>query len=67
MVTYTTLGAVGIAGFSNATVAYLKGLGYNATYQDESGSTSHVIVQDKKGVFTAANDPRKAAGAGLAF
>lgn len=59
---------LGIAGFSNETVAYLEGMGYNVTYEDESGSTSHVIVRDPlTGMFEAANDPRKAAGAGVAY
>jgi gamma-glutamyltranspeptidase / glutathione hydrolase len=57
---------LGIAGFSNATVAYLAGLGYNITYEDESGSTAHVIGK-KDGVFTAASDPRKTAGRGAAY
>ncbi|EIM86750.1 gamma-glutamyltranspeptidase [Stereum hirsutum FP-91666 SS1] len=59
---------LGIAGFSNATVAYLESMGYNVTYEDESGSTSHVIVKHlDTGLFEAANDPRKAAGAGVAY
>lgn len=55
-----------MAGFDNATVAYLKGRGYNVTYQDGSGSTSHVIIAENGG-FTAASDPRKPAGLGLAY
>ncbi|KAJ6473463.1 gamma-glutamyltranspeptidase-domain-containing protein [Mycena vulgaris] len=35
--------ALGIAGFDNATVAYMKALGYNTTYEDLSGSTSHEL------------------------
>ncbi|EIN11385.1 gamma-glutamyltranspeptidase [Punctularia strigosozonata HHB-11173 SS5] len=67
-VTYFEISApnLGIAGFSNATVAYLAGLGYNITYEDESGSTAHVIGK-KDGVYTAASDPRKTAGRGAAF
>ncbi|KAJ7088865.1 gamma-glutamyltranspeptidase [Mycena belliarum] len=59
--------ALGIAGFSNGTVAYLKGLGYNVTYEDLSGSTSHVVARAKNGTITAASDPRKAAGRGAAY
>lgn len=33
--------SLGIAGYNNATVAYLKGLGYNVTYEDLTASTSH--------------------------
>jgi len=59
--------ALGLKGFSNDTVTYLKGLGYNVTYQDTTGSTSHVIVRSKDGLFEAANDPRKAAGGGIVY
>ncbi|KAJ7457876.1 gamma-glutamyltranspeptidase [Mycena latifolia] len=59
--------ALGVAGFSNATVAYLKGLGYNTTYEDLTGSTSHVVARAKDGTITAAADPRKAAGRGAAY
>lgn len=59
---------LGIAGFSNETVAYLREMGYNVTYEDETGSTSHVIVKyPETGLYEAANDPRKAAGAGVAY
>lgn len=59
--------AHGIAGVPNSTVSYLAGLGYNITYQGPSGSTAHVAVRTKNGTFEAANDPRKAAGAGAAL
>jgi gamma-glutamyltranspeptidase/glutathione hydrolase len=58
---------VGIAGVSNATVEFLKEKGYNATYEDTTGSTGHVIVRSKDGVFTAASDPRKPAGKAYAY
>jgi len=58
---------LGLAGFSNGTVAFLAAKGYNISYQDTSGSTSHIITRSKDGVFEAAADPRKAAGKGLAF
>ncbi|KIK69082.1 hypothetical protein GYMLUDRAFT_152648 [Collybiopsis luxurians FD-317 M1] len=58
---------VGIAGYDNGTVAYFKALGYNITYQGTSGSTAHVVIRQPNGTIEAANDPRKAAGAGLAF
>ncbi|KAL8287474.1 hypothetical protein RQP46_003332 [Phenoliferia psychrophenolica] len=59
--------SVGIAGYSNATVAYMSTLGYNITYQGTSGSTGHVAIRSPNGTLSAANDPRKAAGAGLAY
>ncbi|KAJ6552579.1 gamma-glutamyltranspeptidase [Mycena vulgaris] len=59
--------ALGLAGFDNATVAYMKALGYNTTYEDLSGSTSHVVTRAKNGTITAAADPRKAAGRGAAY
>ncbi|KAJ6552577.1 gamma-glutamyltranspeptidase [Mycena vulgaris] len=37
--------ALGIAGFDNATVTYMKALGYNTTYEDLSGSTSHAVLK----------------------
>ncbi|KAF9021815.1 gamma-glutamyltranspeptidase [Hymenopellis radicata] len=58
---------LGIAAFSNSTVGYLMGLGYNVSGEAYSGSTSHVIVRDADGVFEAANDPRKSAGGGSAY
>ncbi|ORY39482.1 gamma-glutamyltranspeptidase [Leucosporidium creatinivorum] len=59
--------SVGIAGYDNSTVAYLSSLGYNTTWQGVSGSTGHVAIRSKNGTLSAANDPRKAAGAGLAY
>ncbi|KAF7985831.1 hypothetical protein HWV62_504 [Athelia sp. TMB] len=32
---------LGLPGFPNSTVSYLAGLGYNTTYEDLTGSTSH--------------------------
>ncbi|KAF7299135.1 Gamma-glutamyltranspeptidase [Mycena indigotica] len=58
--------ALGIAPFSNATIGYLVGLGYNVSTQDYTGSTSHVIVK-KDSTFEASNDPRKSAGGGSAY
>jgi gamma-glutamyltranspeptidase/glutathione hydrolase len=58
---------VGVAGINNDTVAYLTAKGYNATYQDTTGSTGHVIVRSKEGVFEAASDPRKPAGKAFAY
>ncbi|KAJ7728322.1 gamma-glutamyltranspeptidase [Mycena metata] len=68
-VTYFEVGsaALGVQGFDNGTVAYLKGLGYNITYEDLTGSTSHVVARAKNGTITAASDPRKAAGRGAAY
>lgn len=68
-VTYFELPALaqGLPGFNNGTVAYLKGLGYNATYQGITGSTSHVVARLPNGQFEAASDPRKVAGHGAAF
>ncbi|KAJ7937849.1 hypothetical protein B0H13DRAFT_2302320 [Mycena leptocephala] len=59
--------ALGVAGFNNDTVAYLKSMGYNATYEDLTGSTSHVVTRAQNGTITAASDPRKAAGRGAAY
>ncbi|KAK7059876.1 gamma-glutamyltranspeptidase [Favolaschia claudopus] len=59
--------ALGVPAFSNNTVAYLAGLGYNMTTQGLTGSTSHVVARAKNGTITAASDPRKAAGRGAAF
>ncbi|KAF7297840.1 Gamma-glutamyltranspeptidase [Mycena kentingensis (nom. inval.)] len=59
--------ALGITPFANSTIAYLGGLGYNVSGMGV-GSTSHVIVKHKeKGLFEAANDPRKPAGGGSAY
>lgn len=62
---------LGLKGFNNQTVAFIKSLGYNTTYQGESGSTSHVVARlqqgEDKGKFMAASDPRKAAGYGAAY
>ncbi|EPQ58687.1 gamma-glutamyltransferase [Gloeophyllum trabeum ATCC 11539] len=68
-VTYFEIAApqLGMAGFDNRTVNYLAGLGYNITYEDESGSTGHIIGRAANGTLTAASDPRKAAGRGAAF
>ncbi|KAJ7138819.1 gamma-glutamyltranspeptidase [Mycena filopes] len=68
-VTYFEVGsdALGVRGFDNGTVAYMKGLGYNVTYEDLSGSTSHVVGRAKNGTITAASDPRKSAGRGAAY
>jgi gamma-glutamyltranspeptidase/glutathione hydrolase len=52
---------------SNATIAFLQDKKYNATYEDESGSTGHVIVRSPQGVYTAASDPRKPAGKAFAY
>ncbi|GAA98617.1 uncharacterized protein L969DRAFT_18069 [Mixia osmundae IAM 14324] len=57
---------VGIPGYSNSTVAFLTNQGYNVTYEDTTGSTGHVVAL-KDGIFTAASDPRKAAGRGSAY
>ncbi|KAF5383428.1 hypothetical protein D9757_006100 [Collybiopsis confluens] len=59
--------SVGIPGYDNRTVAYFSELGYNITYQGTTGSTAHVVIRHPNGTIEAANDPRKAAGAGLAF
>jgi gamma-glutamyltranspeptidase/glutathione hydrolase len=56
-----------LVGYNNGTVAYMKSLGYNVTYQGISGSTSHVVARLPDGSFEAASDPRKAAGYGAAF
>ncbi|TFK45646.1 gamma-glutamyltranspeptidase [Heliocybe sulcata] len=68
-VTYFEIAApqLGMAGFDNRTVDYLAGLGYNVTYEDESGSTGHIIGRAANGTLTAASDPRKAAGRGAAY
>ncbi|KAJ3744073.1 gamma-glutamyltranspeptidase [Lentinula detonsa] len=58
---------VGIPGYDNATVAYFREMGYNITYEDTTGSTAHVVIRQPNGTIEAANDPRKAAGAGLAY
>ena len=58
---------LGIAGFDNSTTTYLAQQGYNVTYQGETGSTSHVIIRTKEGLYEAASDPRKVAGYGAAF
>ncbi|KAJ4480098.1 gamma-glutamyltranspeptidase [Lentinula aciculospora] len=58
---------VGIAGYDNATVAYFREMGYNISYQSTTGSTAHVVIRQPNGTIEAANDPRKAAGAGLAY
>lgn len=49
----------GISGFNNGTVSYLAQQGYNITYEGEAGSTSHVIIKMKDGLYEAASDPRK--------
>ncbi|KAJ7126463.1 gamma-glutamyltranspeptidase [Mycena crocata] len=59
--------ALGIAPFSNGTIEFLVERGYNVSGQDYSGSTSHVIVRRRDGVFEAANDPRKNGGGGVAY
>ncbi|KDQ59696.1 hypothetical protein JAAARDRAFT_175189 [Jaapia argillacea MUCL 33604] len=68
-VTYFEIAApqLGMPGFDNSIVHYLAGLGYNVTYEDESGSTGHIIGRSLDGVFTAASDPRKPAGRGAAY
>ncbi|KAF9074615.1 gamma-glutamyltranspeptidase [Rhodocollybia butyracea] len=58
---------VGIAGYDNRTVAFFRDMGYNITYESTTGSTGHVVIRQPNGTIEAANDPRKAAGAGLAF
>ncbi|KAF8824863.1 gamma-glutamyltranspeptidase [Lentinula edodes] len=58
---------VGIAGYDNGTVAYFRDMGYNISYQSTTGSTAHVVIRQPNGTIEAANDPRKAAGAGLAY
>ncbi|KAM0745866.1 gamma-glutamyltranspeptidase [Meredithblackwellia eburnea MCA 4105] len=58
---------LGLAGYNNATVAYLASLGYNTTYEDTTGSTSQILVRAQDGLLSAASDPRKAAGAGLVY
>jgi gamma-glutamyltranspeptidase/glutathione hydrolase len=50
---------LGISGFDNGTVSYLAQQGYNITYQGETGSTSHVIIKMRNGLYEAASDPRK--------
>ncbi|KAJ3714928.1 gamma-glutamyltranspeptidase [Lentinula guzmanii] len=50
---------VGIAGYNNATVAYFREMGYNISYE--------IVIRQPNGTIEAANDPRKAAGAGLAY
>jgi len=47
-------------------VDFLAGLEYNVTYQDITGSTSH-IVGKIDGTFHAFSDPRKPAGRGYAY
>ncbi|KZP19744.1 gamma-glutamyltranspeptidase [Athelia psychrophila] len=59
--------ALGLPGFPNSTVSYLAGLGYNITYEDLTGSTSHLVARASNGTITAASDPRKAAGRGAAY
>ncbi|KAJ7724372.1 gamma-glutamyltranspeptidase [Mycena metata] len=68
-VTYFETGsdALGIKGFDNGTIAYLRSLGYNTTAQDLIGSTSHVVARAKNGTITAASDPRKVAACGAAY
>jgi len=57
----------GLVGYDNGTVAYMKSLGYNTTYQGITGSTSHVVARLPDGRLEAAADPRKQAGYGAAF
>jgi len=58
---------VGIAGYPNSTVAYFSEMGYNISYESTTGSTAHVVIRQPNGTIEAANDPRKLAGAGLAY
>ncbi|KAJ6623712.1 gamma-glutamyltranspeptidase [Mycena sp. CBHHK59/15] len=59
--------ALGMKQFGNGTIGWLAGRGYNVSGEDYTGSTSHVIVRGRDGVFEAANDPRKSAGGGAAY
>nr|UHN91797.1 gamma-glutamyl transpeptidase [Lentinula edodes] len=58
---------VGIAGYDDATMAYFRKIGYNISYISTERSTAHVVIRQPNGTIEAANDPRKAAGAGLAY
>ncbi|KDE07773.1 gamma-glutamyltransferase [Microbotryum lychnidis-dioicae p1A1 Lamole] len=57
----------GIVGYNNDTVGYLAALGHNVTWTGVTGSTAHVVLRTQNGTIEAASDPRKAAGAGVAF
>jgi len=67
-VTYFELPAPanGLPGYNNRTVNFLASLRYNVTYQDITGSTSHIIGKIN-GTFHAFSDPRKSAGYGYAY
>ena len=56
----------GIAGYSNATAAYLRGLGVNVTYVAPGESAAQAIRRLPNGTFDAAADPRVAAGGAFA-
>jgi len=56
----------GLIGFNNGTVGFLASLNYNITYEDTTGSVSHIIGKTD-GTFHAANDPRRPAGGGFAY
>lgn len=59
--------SIAVAGFPNATVAFLANINYNVSFQDTTGSAGHIISKQSDGSFVAASDPRSFAGGGSAF
>ena len=57
----------GIAGYSNETTAYFKGLGANIAFTAVGGSTAQAIRVTGNGTFEAAGEPRQLNSAGYAY
>ncbi len=58
---------LGITGYDNSTVAYMRSLGANVSWVAPGQSTAQGIRRLENGTFEAAGEPRQAASGGFAF
>jgi gamma-glutamyltranspeptidase / glutathione hydrolase len=62
---YFEWSGLNIQGYDNSTVAYLKSLGHNITYEAPGGSTAQALRRLTNGTFEAAGEPRQYASGGF--
>ncbi|KAF8587807.1 gamma-glutamyltranspeptidase [Ramaria rubella] len=59
---------IGLAGFSNTTIAFLASINYNVTFEDALElSEGNIISRGSDGILVAVSDPRSISGKGAAF
>ena len=56
-----------VEGYDNGTVAYLRGLGHNVTFEAPGGSTAQALRRLGNGTFEAAGEPRQFDSGGFVY